>query len=419
MIQGTMKSEKKKKVFNSAGLVLILVLIQVVTVLKKATDSYHCSTVITKLKFLHFHLNCDSPIFLLDAQHPTRFINGASMYQDRPIYSLINNLLFTFAKQLHLPLHPFAYSGSDEITTTYYLENYAIFILENLLILSFAIFIALSLVSQLHYQSKASEGISKLLSVAVVAILSMNKITHDFFWSPHTQMFNVLLPCILLAVAMNAKWISDKSAILKFVVLSILILSYPLCIILIPLLAISYIKSRSAKQLLWLVASVIPYFSLPILITNLGGKYQNIGTRDYRQFVWILDGIRNHDLVSTSILNFSSYLSTFPKIVLFTVLIYWSYFLYAYFRNSRNTEKFIQRTHLSRVLIGFLTYFLFLYAMGYYSPRLTWGLVLYLMLSTVMHARIYYSHARAFTIIIIFSTCLWVLTWFNPNFPYG
>lgn len=414
-----MRSKKQEKFKTSIGLIFILFLIQVITVLKKATDSYHCSTVVTKLKFLHFHLNCDSPIFLLDAQHPTRFINGISMYQDRPIYSLINNLVFTIAKLLHLPLHPFTYSGTDRIPTTYYLENYGIFILENLAILSIAVFIALSLVRNFDYQFRASEGVSKLFAVSVVAVLSMNKITHDFFWSPHTQMFNILLPCILLAVAMNAKWISDQGAFLKFLTLSILILSYPLCIILIPLLAISYIRAGSAKQLLWLAASVIPYFSLPILISILGGKYQNIGTRDYRQFVWVLDGIRNHNLISSSISNLSSYVSTFPKIVLIVIFIYWSYFLYDFIRNPSNTGKFIQKTHLGRVAVGFITYFLFLYSMGYYSPRLTWGLVLYLMLSTVLHARIYYSHTRAFAIIVLFSTCIWVLTWLNPNFPYG
>ena len=414
-----MKSEKKEKFIASIGLTLIILLIQVITVLKKATDSYHCSTVVTKLKFLHFHLNCDSPIFLLDAQDPTRFINGTSMYQDRPIYSLTNYSLFTIAKLLHLPLHPISYYGIDKIPTTYYLENYGIFILENLAILLIAIFIALSLVKNFDYQLRASGGTSKLFGVSVVAILSMNKITHDFFWSPHTQMFNILVPCMLMAVAMNAKWVIDRGGFIKFLALSILILSYPICIILLPLLVISYIRARSAKQILWLIASVIPYFSLPILITILGGKYQNIGTRDYRQFVWVLDGIRNHNLVSTSISNFSSYLSTFPRIVLISFFVYWSYFLYDFLRNSNNTEKFIQKSHLGRVLVGFITYFLFLYAMGFYSPRLTWGLVLYLMLSTIMHARIYYSHTRAFTIIVLFLTCTWVLTWLNPNFPYG
>lgn len=140
------------------------------------------------------HLNCDAPEFLELASDPTGLFKAKNYRQSRPG-------LILFAAALNVPLSLFAKTVADttppqddpeRIIDSYsrYFPAYLAYMLLNggILLLSF------------HFLRKTiecssfDERTATPILVSVGLLLVTNDVTKAFFWSPHTQMFNILVP---------------------------------------------------------------------------------------------------------------------------------------------------------------------------------------------------------------------------------
>jgi hypothetical protein len=372
----------------------------------------------TKLKIFHFHINCDSPIFLLDAQNPERLINGESVYQDRPMYSLLTNLILRILDVMNFPTHEIEYFGQDDKPVIYLLETYAIYIAINLTILILATFLAFRVLS--HFISSGRLGSTELYPTIILLtlLISMNKLTHDFFWSPHTQMFNVLVPILLIAIAILGGSMSGRQTVILVVIISILTLAYPLSAIIGPALAVSVRQVSLIKKISITIAPLVPYFAWPQIVVAVGGTYRNHSI-DSEQFVWILNAQKEGKLFLRCRENLLDMFSTFPKIVLCCVIIYWLAHVFISRHKGIDALTPFSSKERQNFLFGFSLYLLFLYLMGDYYPRLSWGPVIFLVFLTILHAKSRYGNSILVKKLMIVSALIWIAVWIDPNFKFG
>ena len=407
-----------KKAHAHSYLLTLILVSQVITLIKPDRDKFYCSTVITRLEVFHFHINCDSPIFLLDAQNPQRLINGESVYADRPIYSLLNHLVLRFLEVIRFPTHEIEYFGQDGKPVNYLLENYAIYIAINLTILIFTAYLAFLITNHLIISRQLGSMEVYPTLTFLILLISMNKLTHDFFWSPHTQMFNVMIPISLIAIAMLGGNINNRETAIVVVTISILTLAYPLSAIMGPVLAISVRHGSLIKKICITIAPLVPYFVWPQIVVALGGTYRN-NSIDSEQFVWILNAQEEGKLLLRCRENLLAMMSTFPKIAVCCVIIYWLAQIFVSKRKGIRALNPFSSEECKNLLIGFMCYLTFLYLMGDYYPRLSWGPVIFLIVLTILHATSRYGDSKLVRKLMIVGALIWIAIWIDPNFQFG
>jgi hypothetical protein len=246
----------------------------------------------------------------------------------------------------------------------------------------------------------------------------MNKLTHDFFWSPHTQMFNVMIPISLIAIAMLGGNMNNRETAIVVVTISFLTLAYPLSAIMGPVLAISVRHGSLIKKICITIAPLIPYFVWPQIVVALGGTYRN-NSIDSEQFVWILNAQEEGKLFLRCRENLLAMMSTFPKIAVCCVIIYWLAQIFVSKRKGIRALNPFSSEECKNLLIGFTCYLTFLYLMGDYYPRLSWGPVIFLIVLTILHATSRYGDSKLVKKLMIVGALIWIAIWIDPNFQFG
>jgi len=198
----------------------------------------------------------------------------------------------------------------------------------------------------------------------------MNEVTKTFFWTPGSQMFNILIPVYLfylLQFAYNP--VTNKFFIINVCAFIVLLFSYAFFILLlIPLVLLGWKNYK--LRLFVLATSVLVYATYPILLRVLGGTYNNFAIGYRRMYVWVIDAYFNQEFVSKVNQFLTLYLKTFPIIPIIIGLIVMLLFI--------NYKK-----NLSMIKLEFLTlliYTLTLAFYGYYSRRLTFPIMIFLSL---------------------------------------
>jgi hypothetical protein len=90
---------------------LVVVGLQVFTLFRNFTDTPKCGKIVEPIPGLNVLVNCDSSIFMKDADNPMRLLDGSSDYQDRPAHSAIISLFLKLFKFLNLPDKTFSVTG--------------------------------------------------------------------------------------------------------------------------------------------------------------------------------------------------------------------------------------------------------------------------------------------------------------------
>ena len=227
-------------------------------------------------------LSCDSHEFIMNARHPGRLSMQNSWNQSRPLQIMVAAVL-TLADA---PNPQNCYS-----------PGWLPFVLINFVLLLCALMVFKRLMNPV--------GTSAVIATALLGIfLVFNDVVKGFFWSAHTQMWNVFMP--LLSISLSLTLLERPIRSWGFMVatgglLGIALLAYPslaVCAVsVVAAIALGYCRDPKASitSLLGKVGVFLVVFFLPmalwisIIKWKVGNFYFAEAQSSFREFIWIAD----------------------------------------------------------------------------------------------------------------------------------
>ena len=225
-----------------------------------------------------YPFNCDSNRFLGLAHHPDRLLRKNELRQSRPGYvalaAVSTDLGGSVAKYLGLDRQ---FGQSD---SAYFPE----------ILINAALLIAAACL--LAFLLRRLGAPPRIAIPALLCVLVMNDVTKAFFWTPHQQMFIMLVPLASIMIgawAMRVRPGWRTLTVLGFVI-GLVSLCYAGVLITVAVLAvILLLRGRDGWRLTAVLGGA---FLLPQLIwiavcEVLTGTYFNDEIRNYHEFVWL------------------------------------------------------------------------------------------------------------------------------------
>ena len=355
-------------------LIIFGLLVQIISLFRDYPSNHPCGRVLDINSAMNVLINCDSAVYMKDAQNPVRLFNGESVYQDRPLPTLLVAALSKFWHFLNLPDYYRDVQGNSGQMVNYSLITYVIFLALSAAIFSFTCYLGIK--SLFHFQQKLNIPNEIFISTAFifVTVISMNEITKTFFWTPGSQMFNLLLPIYAFYLISDGdKTITDKFYLTQILIVGLLLFSYAFFVILlIPLILMKWNKLK--YRLLLCLIPVFSYLTYPYLLNQIGGVYNNYAVGNRRMYVWVIDAYKQKvffDKLSEFLGYFLKSIPVIPTIILliaFTVFSLMQRDIKLDFRNE---------------LVLIFVHILMISFYGYYSRRLTFPIVLFLLLTAI------------------------------------
>ena len=349
-------------------------MVQIISLFRNYPSNHPCGRVLDINSFMSVLINCDSAVYMKDAQNPVRLVNGESVYQDRPLPTLLVAALSKFWHFLNLPDYYRDVQGNSGQMVTYSLITYAIFWALSAAIISFTCYLGIK--SLFHFQQKLNIPNEIFISTAFIFVIaiSMNEITKTFFWTPGSQMFNLLLPIYAFYLISNGdKIITDKFYLTQILIVSLLLFSYSFFVIL--LIPLTLMKWNKLKyRLLLCLIPVISYLTYPYLLNQIGGVYNNYAVGYRRMYVWVIDAYQQNIFFEKLSEYLGYFLKSIPVIPTIILLI-----AFTVFSLKQRNIKLDFRNEL--VLIS--VHILMISFYGYYSRRLTFPIVVFLLLTAI------------------------------------
>lgn len=388
-------------------LILIGLFVQLISLFRDYPPDHPCGRVLEINSTLSVLINCDSAVYMKDAQDAIRLVNGESVYQDRPLPTFLVSFFARIWNTLELPDYNRQIQGNSGQTVTYSLVTYAFFLVLSAAILSLTIYIGIE--SLLLIQRKLNVPYEIFASVAFlyVAVISMNEITKTFFWTPGSQMFNLLLPVYAFYLTFfSYQSVSTKFYLFHVLILSLLLFSYAFFVILIiPLLLIKW--SELKHRFLLTSIPLFLYLSYPLLLNKFGGEYNNFAVGYRRMYVWVLDAYNQENLYT----KLNEFLGYFIKSVAVIPTITLLLSLSAFVLMPKNVTLSFKS---ELILISFHVLMISFY--GYYSRRLTLPIIILLFLILIkiffcLKNKVQIKVLQPWLFVtLIFIVCSWIFT---------
>ena len=352
-------------------LIIFGLLVQIISLFRNYPSNHPCGRVLDINSAMSVLINCDSAVYMKDAQNPVRLVNGESVYQDRPLPTLLVAALSKFWHFLNLPDYYRDVQGNSGQMVTYSLITYVIFLALSAAIFSFTCYLGIK--SLFQFQQKLNIPNEIFISTAFIfaTVISMNEITKTFFWTPGSQMFNLLLPIYAFyLISRGDKTITDKFYLTQILIVSLLLFSYAFFVILlVPLILMKWNKLR--YRLLLCLIPIISYLTYPYLLNQFGGVYNNYAIGYRRMYVWVMDAYKQNvffDKLSEYLGYFLRSIPVLPTIILLITFTVFSLM-------QRNIElDFRNELVLISVHILMISFY------GYYSRRLTFPIIIFFLL---------------------------------------
>lgn len=355
-------------------LIIFGLLVQIISLFRNYPSNHPCGRVLDINSAMSVLINCDSAVYMKDAQNPFRLVNGESVYQDRPLPTLLVATLSKFWHFLNLPDYYRDVQGNSGQIVTYSLITYVIFLALSAAIFSFTCYLGIK--SLFHFQQKLNIPNEIFISTAFifVTVISMNEITKTFFWTPGSQMFNLLLPIYAFYLISDGdKTIKDKFYLTQILIVGLLLFSYAFFVILlIPLILMKWNKLK--YRLLLCLIPVLSYLTYPYLLNQIGGVYNNYAVGYRRMYVWVIDAYQQNIFFEKLSEYLGYFLKSIPVIPTIILLI-----AFTVFSLMQRDIKLDFRNEL--VLIS--VHILMISFYGYYSRRLTFPIVVFLLLTAI------------------------------------
>ena len=352
-------------------LIIFGLFIQVISLFRSYPLDHPCGRVLDINSVMSVLINCDSAVYMKDAQNPIRLVNGESVYQDRPIPTLLVAMLAKFWHFLNLPDYYREVQGNSGQIVTYSLVTYIFFLALSAAIFSMACYVGLK--SLFRFQQKLNIPNEIFINTAFifVIVVAMNEITKTFFWTPGSQMFNLLLPVYTFyLITYNYKDTTYKFYFSQILIVSLLLFSYAFFIILlVPLILAKWNKLRN--RLLLCSVPVIAYLSYPFLLNQFGGTYNNFAVGYRRMYIWVIDAYKQ-DKFFEKISEFLGYFfESIPLLPTILILISLTAFMLM--------QKNLHLDFRNELLLIFV-HILMISFYGYYSRRLTFPIIILMLL---------------------------------------
>jgi hypothetical protein len=385
--------------------------LQLVSLFRKYPLNHPCGKILSISENLNVLINCDSAVFMKDAQEPSRLFDGQSVYQDRPLPTL---LVSTLSKAWHLFNLPDYYRnvvGNSGISYTYSIATYLFFLIINIIIFIVACWVSLKIVINIFVNNGISFVYYPKIAILMIMVVSLNEISKTFFWTPHSQMFNLLLPTYLFYLLQYRRVnVSSKFYIINSFIFLAMLFSYAFFVLLaLPMLLIYW---KNIKTRIFVIALILAtYLVYPIILNMFGGKYYSIGFEKYRLFIWLIDAIKHTSGAPSILDNLIIFIETFPSLPVILIILAFLYFI------VQKKVSFLEAiAPLKMEFFSLLLYFLMLSTYGYYARRLTYPLIIFLILILVkfflnnFYLFILKSNVLAMGLFVFFILSSWVLT---------
>lgn len=242
-------------------------------------------------------LNCDSPDFLLAAAHPSLLLKEKKVRQSRPglilaAYALSKPFVPVLrAARLLLDATPFERVFAKELNGRALFEvlpAYLAYLLMNFLLLLSAARLFVSL-------HKGTEQLIPLCVAALSLLVVANDITKAFFFSPHTQLFNILVPLLCIWGGLKSwdeKTAYQARAFLWAFLLGLGMLSYGTFLVAMPFLLLpAFIReprwSFLPRSALALLLFLLPTFLWWAFVRCKTGAFYSHEVEQYNHVVWM------------------------------------------------------------------------------------------------------------------------------------
>jgi hypothetical protein len=236
-----------------------------------------CAEVIRVNHYMAYPLNCDSREFMALARHPRLLLAHDNTRQSRPGYVA----LAAVATRI---VGPAAASLGLDRTYGQVGTAYIPLILINLIVAATAVALLAWLLGRF--------GTPIPVVIGLCSLLVLNDLMKAFFWSPHQQMFALLVPLATIAVG---RWVILRQPAWPIVavgggVLGLASLVYGNMIITVGVLTV-ILLARGWRGVIPAAMLCVMFSLAPVawiwLCRGLSGSYYNQETARYREFIWL------------------------------------------------------------------------------------------------------------------------------------
>jgi hypothetical protein len=311
--------------------------------------------------------SCDSSLFQQVADNPARLLDAGHPRQSRPVYALIGFVLVQTFGRLAGWLGFGQWNGDDA-------RPYVSLVLLNVLVLIAAVAVFARLL--------LSIGTPVAVTAALAVPVALNGLTVEWTLTPHQQTFAMLVPVVTVLAARSALLDPPgvRTAAWWGLGIGLGASAYGSWIVAVPVIVVAlFIRLRLAavrRVIAFLAAFAAPVVGWIAVCKIVAGSYYNHEAVVYRQFVWVLDSLRLgptdlwHRTTSYLLLTVREVLGTFELWIAAAVIAVGVVIAVAKrIQLSPSTPR--DTATLTAVGLTLVTTLLFLWAIGYYTPRLS------------------------------------------------
>ena len=398
-----------------------------------------CGETVQLARRLSFPLNCDSMEFIDEAIMPSSLLKRGSERQERPLFvtaaAVPTQLLIHSRFWRLIPEHIINSISASPAFHDHYAKHHLSIAWSEYphdSLCAYVSYIALNgivVIGSLLLFNWLTIGTWKFNGtvVAFASLLLATDVVKAFFWSPHTQMFNLLVPlgAVLLCEALIRVPNRSLRSMWTFgFVTGIFTLAYgsfPV-LILAGLFGLAshlvaqkdrILWSRFGAQSLALIAGlVLPSGIWITLCKVVAGEYHNRELSVYHQFIWIWESARLgwSELLWQSEQHCQQFIAALLPVLYFPLLLLFGTVLFGV--ALRVPVRLIYRERSSTfIAIAFTTFvcLIYFYLLGTYRERLALNIVLPLILaSAILAVGIVERVARPFPAALV-QTSVWCL----------
>lgn len=390
---------------------------------------------------VHVHKNCDSEEFQYIAADPGLMLSARPMRQNRPLYAVLG---WVFARPFRLlGLQSVGRHAIGVARQTYprgpnpaaFFPEYAGFVTLNFILLLSAVL--------LFGRLSGGHWLFDPLTLLPLAMIVVNQVTKAAFWTPHLQIFNVLIP--IASIALYRWMISEGRRLtwwragllglaigigaLAYGAFAVMAAGAALCILIgdCSRAQRADLPSRAFRSGLLLLAFLTPTAGWTAFVIYRTGSFYSQEFDLFRQFVWILDSLRAggfplllRDLAARS-LSYADTLRVVAKLPLVGIAVLGG--LLRAGKGLRETAS-ADRTLLQAIALYATANLLFFWLLGYYESRLTWSIVPGMALLIAIESRglnrvMNDRGKRVLRGASVVATVLYVAYWYIRPGPWG
>ncbi|WPD21024.1 MAG: hypothetical protein SD837_12520 [Candidatus Electrothrix scaldis] len=337
-----------------------------------------------------FSLNCDSPDFLFLAHNPWELLRKGNVRQDRPAFILLAS---AFAKIIPLSeqgkmarrVHIATRDRFAFYLPIYFFKYYASYILINVFILLGAFLFFSNLVFRERY--------CYFVQFSLAFLLIFNDVVKAFVWSPHTQMFNIMLPlfCLWCFIHVVDKSLFDRPFVFVLALLAgVGMTAYASFILVLPSIILPALvilvrqKELSMKKILYItlrsciigILVILPSALWYFYVISKTGSFYSHSTEAYHHVVWMKDAYQEGVMILLNKLfgNFSD-LSVFAAKQSWILLLIIILMISSQADSSIQWKKIVRSTPFLGSVFILLIFLIFFSMVGMIVPRLAYTAV--------------------------------------------